>query len=102
MKYTFLSRWTVLLLTLIAAGLLVLGFGLFGATFGGNLTLPKSIGFAILSLLVAIGLYAAAWIVGFLDSLQERKFGWSLAMVVLIPFLIGPLLYSVFGPRNTR
>jgi hypothetical protein len=102
MKYTFLSRWTVLLLTLVAAGLIVLGFGLFGATFGGNLNLPQNAGFAVLALLVAIGLYAIAWIVGFLDSLQERKFGWTLAMVVLVPFLIGPLLYSVFGPRNTR
>ena len=52
--------------------------------------------------LAAFVIYALAWIVGFLDSLQEGKYGWSVALVLLLPVLIGPVLYSVFGPRNTR
>jgi hypothetical protein len=97
-----LSKWTVLLLTLVTAGLIVLGFGLFGATFGGAIQLEPNIGLGVLSLLGAVAVYALAWVIGFIDSIQERRFGWTAAMVVLVPFLIGPVLYSVFGPRNTR
>jgi hypothetical protein len=102
MKYTFLSKWTVLILTLATAALGALGFALLGATFGGNLQLQHNGGLAILAFLAAFAVYALAWIVGFLDSLQETRFGWSIGLVLLLPFLIGPVLYSVFGPRNTR
>jgi hypothetical protein len=102
MKYTFLSRWTVLLLTLATAALAALGFAFLGATFGDTLHLSYNAGFAILAFLAAFALYSLAWVVGFLDSLQETRFGWSVTMVLLLPFLVGPILYSVFGPSNTR
>jgi hypothetical protein len=101
-KYTFLSKWTVLILTLATAALGALGFAFLGATYGGNLQLAHNAGFGILAFLVAFAAYSLAWIVGFLDSLQESRFGWSIGLVLLLPFLIGPVLYSAFGPRNTR
>jgi hypothetical protein len=101
-RYTILSKWTVLLLTLGTAALIALGSAFLGATFGDALQLPHNGGYAALSFVAAFGVYALAWIVGFLDSLQESRYGWSIGMVVLIPFLVGPILYSVFGPRNTK
>ena len=34
--------------------------------------------------------------------IQERRWGWLIALIILSPFLIGPLLYSVIGPKNTK
>lgn len=102
MKYTFLSKWTVLLLTLVTVALGALGLAFLGVTFGDRLHLDHNVGYAVLAFVVGFVVYALAWIVGFLDSLQESRFGWSIGMVLLIPFLIGPILYSVLGPRNTR
>ena len=102
MKYTILSKWTVLFLTLVTAALIAVGLGFLGVTFGDRLHLAHNAGYATLSFVVAFVVYALAWFVGFLDSLQESRYGWSVGMVVLIPFLVGPVLYSFFGPRNTR
>ena len=100
MKYTFLSKWTVLLLTLGAGGLATLGYSqLFGLT-APDFQSPQLRG--LLAILAGVVAYACAWFVALADSLQERKWAWSIALVVLLPLLIGPLLYSFFGPRNTR
>jgi hypothetical protein len=43
-----------------------------------------------------------AWIVGFIDSIQERAYGWTVALIVLLAVFVGALLYSFLGPKNTR
>jgi uncharacterized membrane protein YoaT (DUF817 family) len=87
-RYTFLSKWTVLALTAVS-----------GSMFYGSFQLTDSRWTLILGTIL---LYGVAWIVAFSDSIQERKFLWSLGLVVMIPIFIGPMLYSVFGPKNTR
>lgn len=94
MKYTLLSKWTVLILTLVTAGLILGGVKL---AFGGG-----NIGAGILLLLVGVLVYAIAWVVALFDSIQERRFGWSVGLIVLVPFLIGPALYGLVGPHNTK
>jgi hypothetical protein len=98
-KYTFLSKWTVLILTVITVGLFILFTSL---TFQTPINLASNIGLGLLMLLLAVIVYAIAWIVGFIDSIQERAYGWTVALFLLLPFFIGPLLYSFFGPKNTR
>ena len=98
-KYTFLSKWTVLVLTIVTVGLVVL-FSSF--TFQSPINLASNIGLGLFLLFLAILVYAVAWIVGFIDSIQERAFGWTVALFLLLPLFIGPLLYSFFGPKNTR
>ena len=98
MKYTFLSKWTVLILTVLTAALIVIGVLLAaGGTFG-----PSNIGLSLLAYLVAAILYFIAWIVALFDSIQERRWGWLVTLIILSPVLIGPLLYSLFGPKNTK
>ena len=97
MKYTFLSKWTVLILTLITIALIAVGVLLIQGVFGSGL------GFwSILAFLVAAVVYLIAWIVALFDSIQERRWGWLIALIILSPVLIGPLLYSVIGPKNTK
>jgi uncharacterized oligopeptide transporter (OPT) family protein len=98
-KYTFLSKWTVLVLTIVTAGLVVLFTSL---TFQTPIDGINNPALGILLLLLAILVYAIAWIVGFIDSVQEKAYGWTVALFLLLPFFIGPLLYSFFGPKNTR
>ena len=98
-KYTFLSKWTVLILTIVTVGLVVLFTSM---TFQTPINMASNIGLGILLLLLAILMYAIAWIVGFIDSIQEKAYGWTVALFLLLPFFIGPLLYSFFGPKNTR
>jgi hypothetical protein len=93
-KYTFLSKWTVLILTLVTGGL-----AYFGVT---SFSKPGGTGFALLALLIGLLVYAVAWIIALLDSIQERKLAWSILLVILLPVWIGPLLYSFLGPRNTK
>ncbi len=98
MKYTFLSKWTVLILTILTAALIVVGVLLAqGGTFG-----PSNIGLSLLAYLVAAVLYLIAWIVALFDSIQEHRWGWLVALIIHSPVLIGPLLYSLIGPRNTK
>ena len=97
MKYTFLSKWTVLILTLITIALIAVGVLLIQGVFGSGL------GFwSILAFLVAAVVYLIAWFVALFDSIQERRWGWLIALIILSPVLIGPLLYSVIGPKNTK
>jgi len=98
-KYTFFSKWTVLILTLVTVGLVILFSSL---TFQAPLPLTQNIALGVLLFFLAVLVYAVAWIVGFIDSIQERAFGWTVALFLLLPFFIGPLLYSFFGPKNTR
>ena len=86
-RYTFLSKWTVLSLTAVAAVMVYLA-----ATQANHFLF----GF------IAVVVYGFAWLIGVLDSLQEGKWGWAIGMIVLAPLLVGPLLYSFFGPKNTR
>lgn len=87
--YTFLSKWTVLGLTAIAGGLIYSGLGPLADQ-------------RVSLILVGILMYAVGWVIALLDSLQERKFVWTIGLLILSPVLVGPLLYSFFGPRNTR
>jgi uncharacterized membrane protein len=99
MKYTFLSKWTVLILTVLTAALIAVGVmlsqqaGLFGY---------HNVGLGVLSFFVAAIVYLLAWIIALLDSIQERRWGWLVTLIILSPILIGPLLYSLIGPRNTK
>jgi len=99
MKVTFLSKWTVLILTAVTAVLTLVGLGM---TTGWPMDLGSNVGLAIVLFLVGFLVYAVAWIIGFLDSIQERRFGWTFGLIVLLPVLVGPLLYSLLGPRNTK
>lgn len=94
-KYTFLSKWTVLILTLVTIGLTIWGYSL---TFGGHDHPVYGILLFVLGLIV----YAIAWFIALFDSIQERRWGWLVGLIVLVPFWIGPLLYSIVGPRNTK
>jgi hypothetical protein len=93
-KYTFLSKWTVLILTLITAGLAYYGVSTLGH--GGDT------GFALLALVGGLIVYAFAWIIALLDAIQERKLAWIILLIILLPVWVGPLLYSFLGPRNTK
>lgn len=98
MKYTLLSKWTVLILTVITAALIAIGVLLGqGGVFGAS-----NIGLSILAYVVAAIIYALAWLIALFDSIQERRWGWLVALLILSPVLIGPLLYSLIGPRNTK
>jgi phage shock protein PspC (stress-responsive transcriptional regulator) len=96
MKYTFLSKWTVLILTLITGSLAGLGYYL---EFGVATQHPW---YALLAVLAGLIVYAFAWLIAALDAIQERKWGWLIGLILMLPFWIGPLLYSLFGPRNTK
>jgi hypothetical protein len=109
MKYTFMSKWTVLLLTIATFALAVWSYTL---TFsqvhftiaGQSITIGSNQhpGWGVFVFLISLLIYAFAWLLALLDSLQERKFGWSVGLFLLLPFWIGPLLYGLIGPRNTR
>jgi hypothetical protein len=92
-KYTFLSKWTVLILTLITFGLTYLGVSLIGQ----NHALPGA-----LALLIGGLIYIFAWFIALFDSIQERRWGWLIGLIVLLPFGLGPIVYSLIGPRNTK
>jgi len=100
MKVTFLSKWTVLLLTLVSIALAVVGAlflqpqGIFSS--GQNVLL------GIVAFIVAGIIYAVAWIVAFLDSIQEKRWGWLVVLIILLPVWIGPVLYALIGPKNTK
>lgn len=98
MKYTFLSKWTVLILTAITAGLVYLGYMFtLGAPAGAAHPF-----YAVLALVGGLVVYALGWLIALIDSIQEGKWAWTIFLVLLLPIWIGPLLYSFFGPRNTK
>jgi hypothetical protein len=94
MKYTLLSKWTVLGLTVVTGGMITGGIKLLGG--GGNTPV------GILLLIAGVVVYGIAWIVAFLDALQERRFGWALGLIPLGLILIGPAVYGLLGPKNTK
>lgn len=98
MKVTFLSKWTVLLLTVISIALTVVGVLLTQ----GRIGTASNVGLAIILFAVAVVVYAIAWIVGLFDSIQEKRWGWTVALIILAPVWIGPVLYSLIGPKNTK
>jgi uncharacterized oligopeptide transporter (OPT) family protein len=102
MKYTFLSKWTVLVLTVITILLAISGIGLIGGNQIGPVQFPSAGFGGVLLLIVGFLLYAIAWVIGLADSIQERRWGWTVALIILLPVWIGPLLYSLIGPRNTK
>jgi len=95
-KYTFLSKWTVLILTVATAAAIVFGVRW---TFGDGST---NVGAGILLLVVGLVVYAIAWLIALIDSIQERHFGWSIILIVLSVFLVGPAIYGLIGPKNTK
>lgn len=78
-------------MSLIAIGLTVLGY------WQSSTGQP---GTGLAAIIVGGLVYALAWVIGVLDSLLARRLGWSLALILLLPLGIGPLLYSIFGLRN--
>jgi hypothetical protein len=93
-KYTLLSKWTVLILTLGTAAATIFGIRL---TFGGGNVLG-----GVLLILVGLLVYAVAWIVALVDSIQERNLLWTIGLIVLVPFFVGPAVYGILGPKNTK
>lgn len=75
-------------MTAIAIGLCLLGFQQISAGQAG-------VGWA--AIVVGGLVYAFAWIIGVLDSLLGRRLGWLLALILLLPLGVGPVLYSIFG-----
>ncbi|MGH2486127.1 MAG: hypothetical protein ACRDHE_08965 [Ktedonobacterales bacterium] len=93
-KYTFLSKWTVLILTLLTIGLI---YGAVALGFKGIHVVTSP-----LMVVVALLIYVFAWFIALFDSIQEKRFGWTIGLIVLLPIAIGPILYSVLGPKNTK
>jgi hypothetical protein len=91
-KYTFLSKWTVLIITVLTAVLLYLGFSYLPA--------HNNTGLGIVAVLVGLILYAIAWFVALFDAIQEKAWGWIVGLLLLS--FIAPLLYSFLGPKNTK
>lgn len=86
-KYTLLSKWTVIGLTAASAICVYLA-----------ITQLNHVLFALMAVLI----YGLAWVVALLDSVQEGRWFWAIGMFLMIPILVGPLLYSFWGPKNTR
>ena len=92
MQHVTRARWSLVAMTLIALGLVALGYWQSATGQAGT---------GLAAIIVGGLVYALAWMIGVLDSLQARRLGWSLALVLLLPLGIGPLLYSIFGLRST-
>lgn len=96
MKYTFLSKWTVLVLTLATAGFAYWGYVLM---MGPEQQRP---GWAALVFVGGLLVYGIAWLIAVFDSMQERRWGWTILLFLLVPVWIGPMLYGFVGPKNTK
>ena len=100
MKMTFLSKWTVLLLTIVSIALA--GVGALFLQPQGIFNSGQNILLGIVAFVVAFIIYAFAWIVALLDSIQGRRWGWLVVLIILLPVWIGPVLYALIGPKNTK
>lgn len=100
MKLTLLSKGTVLILTLVTILLTVGGLGFMDVVRTGFL--PQNAGIGVLAILIGALIYALAWIVALADSIQERAWGWTIGLLILSPVVIGPVIYSLLGPKNTK
>lgn len=91
---------TILILSLLAPILLVVSYV---AYFALAVALGHDYGHIInevgaLSLLAPLVAAAAAWLLGIVDALRRRRWGW-LVLVVFVPFL-GSLIYGAAAPRD--
>ena len=91
MQHITRARWTLVLMTLIAIGLVVLGYWQ---------SSTQQTGTGLAAIIVGGLVYGLAWVIGVLDSLQARRLRWSLALVSPSLFGVGLLLYSIFGLRS--
>jgi hypothetical protein len=73
----------------------LIAFGLTAFGFMEAKSHQSSVG--LLAIIIGSLVYTLAWIIALLDSLQSGRSGWSLALIVLLPLGIGPLLYGIFG-----
>jgi hypothetical protein len=80
-------------MSLISVGLMALGFI--------EIKNHQS-GVGLLAIVIGSLIYTLAWIIALLDSLQAGRFGWSVALILLLPLGIGPLLYGILGLGRTR
>lgn len=80
-------------MSLISFGLTILGF---------IETKSHQSGIGLLAIVIGSLIYTLAWIIALLDSLQAGRVGWSVALILLLPLGIGPLLYGLLGLGRTR
>jgi hypothetical protein len=80
-------------MSLISFGLTALGF---------IETKSHQSGIGFLAIVIGSLIYTLAWLIALLDSLQAGRIGWSVAMILLLPLGIGPLLYGILGLSRTR
>jgi hypothetical protein len=93
MRHVRRGKATLLIMSLISVGLMTLGF---------IETQGHQPGVGLLAIVIGSLTYTLAWIVALLDSLQAGRVGWSVALIVLLPVGIGPLLYGILGLGRTR
>ncbi len=82
------GRSTLLIMTVIAIGLMLLGFGEIS---------HRQSGVGLLAIVIGSMVYALDWAIALLDSLQAHRPGWSLVLILLLPLGVGPLVYAVLG-----
>jgi hypothetical protein len=93
MRHVRRGRATLLIMSLISVGLTALGF----IEIKSHQT-----GVGLLAIVIGSLIYTLAWIIALLDSLQDGRVGWSVALILLLPLGIGPLLYGILGLGRTR
>lgn len=93
MTHVWRGRATLLIMSLISFGLTALGF---------IESKSHQTGVGLLAIVVGSLVYTLAWIIALLDSLQAGRVRWSVALILLLPLGIGPLLYGVLGLGRTR
>jgi hypothetical protein len=55
-------------------------------------------GVGVLAIAISSLVYTMAWILAVLYSLHAARPGWLVALILLLPLGIGPLLYGILGP----
>jgi hypothetical protein len=93
MKHVRRGRATLLIMSLISFGLTALGF---------IETKSYLSGIGLLAIVIGSLVYTLAWMIALLDSLHAGRVGWSVALILLLPLGIGPLLYGLLGLGRTR
>jgi hypothetical protein len=93
MKHVRRGRATLLIMSLISFGLTAFGF---------IETKSHLSGIGLLAIVIGSLVYTLAWIIALLDSLHAGRVGWSVALILLLPLGIGPLLYGLLGLGRTR
>jgi len=65
--------------------------------FGSIETRSHQAGVGLLAIVIGSLVYSLAWIIALLDSVQAGRTGWLVALILLLPLGIGPLLYGILG-----